>query len=154
MRVARYWGHHLLASSPTSKEGVAALFVHSSISPHPPSLWVHIPGRLISTQLSLHADPLMPLVTVASFYGPHTAKECAPCTQHLDKILKECSIILGDNYNCVTQASHTTTLRPNLWPWLVAKERSGALSNLVAPHTPSIPFTKVRRYGGTKSYID
>ena len=47
-----------------------------------------------------------------------------------------------------------TALRPNLWPWLIAKERSRALSDLLAPHCHSTPYTGVRRYGGTNSCID
>ena len=49
-RVARYWGYHLLISSPSSKEGVA-LLIHTSIAPTAPVMKVHIPGRLISAQL-------------------------------------------------------------------------------------------------------
>ena len=36
----------------------------------------------------------------------------------------------------------------------MAKERSAALFDLLWPHCDTIPFTRVRRYGGTKSYID
>ena len=31
-------------------------------------------------------------------------------------------LIIGD-YNGSTHASHTTTLRANVWPWLAAKEK-------------------------------
>ena len=40
------------------------------------------------------------------------------------------------------------------WPWLIAKERSGALSDLLIPYTTTTPYTWVRRFAGTKSYID
>ena len=151
-RVAKYWGYHLLHSTPSRKEGVA-LLVHTSISPVQPHIHVHIPGRFISTTLPLHENPLMPPVRVASFYGPHTLKEKHTTEPHLEKCLRECAIILGD-YNAVTHSSHTTALRPNIWPWLVAKERSSALTDLLTPHCTSTPFTRVRRYGGTRSYID
>ena len=151
-RVARYWGYHLLSSSPDTKAGVA-LLVHTSISPNKPSLRIHIPGRLISCRLSLHMDPLLPRVTVASFYSPHTSRERLPCEKHLDPLTRECAILLGD-YNGVTSASHTTTLPANIWPWPVAKERSGALADLLTPHFQDTPYTRVRRYHGTKSYID
>ena len=49
---------------------------------------------------------------------------------------------------------HTTALKPNHWPWLIARERSGAATHLLLPYSQSVPFTRVHRYGGTKSYID
>ena len=61
--------------------------------------------------------------------------------------------MLGD-YNAVTHVSHTTALRANIWPWLVAKERSTALTDLILPHFFEVPYTRLRRYHGTKSYID
>ena len=152
MRVALYWGYHMLLSSPSSKEGVA-LLIHTSISPGKPTPTVHLPGRLISTQVALHTDPLMPPVTVCSFYRPHTARERLQCEKVLAPLLQKCSIILGD-YNGVTRSSDATTLHPNLWPWLIARERSGAMIDLVRPHCDAQPYTRVRRYGGTKSYID
>ena len=152
VRVALYWGYHMLLSSPSSKEGVA-LLIHTSISPGKPTPTVHLPGRLISTQVALHTDPLMPPVTVCSFYGPHTARERLQCEKVLASLLQKCSIILGD-YNGVTRSSDATTLHPNLWPWLIARERSGAMIDLVRPHCDAQPYTRVRRYGGTKSYID
>ena len=152
VRVALYWGYHMLLSSPSSKEGVA-LLIHTSISPCEPTPTVHLPGRLISTQVALHTDPLMPPVTVCSFYGPHTARERLQCEKVLAPLLQKCSIILGD-YNGVTRSSDATTLHPNLWPWLIARERSGAMIDLVRPHCDAQPYTRVRRYGGTKSYID
>ena len=129
-RVAMYWGYHLLQSSP-STAGVA-LLVHTSIAPHKPAMKTIIAGRLISTSLHLHNDPSMPPITVASFYGPHTSKERLPCEEHLDRLARECAIILGD-YNAVTHASHTTALRAPLWPWLIAKERASSLSDLLVP---------------------
>ena len=36
----------------------------------------------------------------------------------------------------------------------MAKERSGALADLLTPHFQDAPYTGVRRYHGTKSYID
>ena len=147
-----FWKYHLLYSAPTSKNGVA-LFVHTSISPIPPALTIHIPGILISTQLHLHPDPLIPPLRIASYYGPHTISEKRRCEPVLNSLLREACIILGD-YNCTTHHSHATTLTSNLWPWLIAKERSGALSDLLLPFTTSTPYTRVRRYAGTKSYID
>ena len=151
-RVAMYWGYHLLASSPSSKEGVA-LLIHTSIAPAPPAIRVHIPGRLISASISLHSDPSMPSLSIASFYGPHTAAARLPCEKALTGLSQERAIILGD-YNAVTHPSHTTALRAPMWPWLVAKERASTLVDLITPHRDSVPFTRVRRYGGTKSYID
>ena len=121
-RVARFWGYHLVSSSPSSKDGVA-LLVHTSIAPTCPKPTVHIPGKLISVQLSLHHSPLSPHVRVASFYGPHTIRDKHAVEPVLDTLLKDNCILLGD-YNGVTQSGHTTALRPNLWPWLIAKERS------------------------------
>ena len=151
-RVARYWGYHLLASSPDTRTGIA-LLIHTSIAPAKPRQRTYIPGRLVSCRLPLHTDPLMPHVTVASYYCPHTAKERITCKRHLDPLLKECSIVLGD-YNAVTHVSHTTALRANIWPWLVAKERSTALTDVILPHFCEVPYTQLRRYHGTKSYID
>ena len=150
--VARYWGYHLLSSSPDTNAGVA-LLVCTSISPNKPSLRIHIPGRLIFCQLSLQTDPLLPRVTVASFYGPHTSRERVLCEKHLDPLTRECVILLGD-YNGLTRASHTTALRANIWPWLVAKGRSKAVADILTPHFQDTPYTRVRRYHGTKSYID
>ena len=61
--------------------------------------------------------------------------------------------MLGD-FNGTTHSSHATTLTTNLWPWLIAKEKSGVLTDLLLPHTTSVPYTRVRRFAGTKSYID
>ena len=97
--------------------------------------------------------PLIPTCRVASFYGPHTIRDKHAVELVLDTLLKDNCILLGD-YNGVTQSGHTTALRPNLWPWPIAKERSRALSDLLAPHCHSTPYTRVRRYRGTKSYID
>ena len=123
-----YWGYHLHASSPTSKEGVA-LLIHTSIAPAPPPIRVHIPGRLISASISLHSDPSMPSLSIASYYGPHTAAARLLCEKALAGLSQECAIILGD-YNAVTHPSHTTALRAPMWPWLVAKERAGTLVDL------------------------
>ena len=75
------------------------------------------------------------------------------CEKALAGLSQECAIILGD-YNAVTHPSHTTALRAPMWPWLVAKERAGTLVDLLTPHHDSVPYTRVRRYGGTKCYID
>ena len=150
--VALNWGFHLLHSSPSTKNGVA-LLVHSSISPKVPPLKVHIPGTLISTELRLHPNPLVPPIHVASFYRPHTIKEKRLCEPILDRLLQGSYLIMGD-FNGTTHSSHATTLRPNLWPWLIAKEKAKSLVNLPLPHVQGVPFTRVRRFGGTKSYID
>ena len=113
----------------------------------------HIPGRLISTSISLHSDPWMPSLSIASFYGPHTAAARLPCEKALAGLTQECAIILGD-YNAVTHPNHTTALRAPIWPWLVAKKRANTLVDLLTPHHDSVPFTRVSQYGGTKSYMD
>ena len=151
-RVALHWGFHLLHSSPSSKKGVAIL-VHTSISPKPPPLYVHIPGVLVSVELHLHPNPLMPPMHLASFYGPHTLKEKLLCKPYLDAMIRDSYLIMGD-YNGTTHESHTTTLRANVLPWLAAKAKAGSLVDLLLPHTDSIPYTRVRRFAGTKSYID
>ena len=151
-RVALHWKYHLLHSSPSTKNGVAIL-VHISISPKLPPLRVHLPGILISTLLHLHPDPTTPPVRIASFYGPHTVKDKRPCEAVIDTLLRESCIILGD-YNSTTHASQATTLKPNLWPRLIAKEKSGAMEDLLLPHQSGVPYTRVRRYAITKSYID
>ena len=151
-QVARYWGYHLLVGSVHTRAGVA-LVVNTSVAAAKPHQRTHIPGKPMSCRLPLHTDPLMPDVTIVSYYGPHTAKERLTCEQHLDLLLKECSIVFGD-YNAVTQMSHTTALRANIWPWLVAKERSTAMIDLILPHFSEVPYTRLRRYHGTKSYID
>ena len=151
-RVALHWNYHLLYDSPTSKNGVAIL-VHTSISPKPPPLKVHIPGILVSTQLHLHPNPLMPPVRIASFYGPHKIGDKRPCEPIIDSLPRDSIILLGD-FNRTTHSSHATTLTTNLWPWLMAKEKSGVLTDLLVPHTTSVPYTQVWRFAGTKSYID
>ena len=150
--MAMFWKYHQLYSAPTTHNGVA-LLVHTSISPAPPTLTVHIPGTLISSQLKPHPNPLMPPQMIASYYGPHSIRERRECEPVLDSLLREACIILGD-YNSTTHHSHATTLTTNLWPWLIAKERSGALSDLLIPFTTTTPYTRVRRFAGTKSYID
>ena len=151
-RVALHWNYHLLYDSPTSKNGMAIL-VHTSISPKPPPLKVHIPGILVSTQLHLHPNPLMPPVRIASFYGPHKIRDKRPLEPIIDSLLRENIILLGD-FNGTTHSSHATTLTTNLWPWLIAKEKSGVLTDLLLPHKTSVPYTRVRRFAGAKSYID
>ena len=89
----------------------------------------------------------------ASFYGPDTLKEKRVCEPYLDTMIPDSYLIMGD-YNGTTYASHTTTLRANVWPWLAAKEKAGSLVDLLLPHTDTIPYTRVRRFAGTKSYID
>ena len=112
-----------------------------------------IDGRLTSTSLHLHNDPSMPPVTVASFYGPHTPRERFSYERHLDHLARDRAIILSD-YNAVTHTSHTTALRAPPWPWLMAKERDGSLFDLLVPHQTTTPYTRVRRYAGTRSYLD
>ena len=94
-RVALHWGFHLLHSSPSSKDGVAIL-VHTSISPKPPPLHIDIPGTLVSVELHLHPNPLVPPMRLASFYGPHTLKEKRVCQPHLDTLLRDSYLIMGD----------------------------------------------------------
>ena len=151
-RVALHWGFHLLHSSPTTKEGVA-LLIHSSISPKAPPLKVHIPGTLISTELRLHPDPLVPPINVASFYRPHTIKGTRLCEPILERLLQDSYLVMGD-FNGNTHSSHTTTLCPNLWPWLIAKDKAKSLVDLLLPQVQGVPYTRVQRFGGTKSYID
>ena len=151
-RVALHWGFHLLHSSPTTKNGVA-LLIHSSISPKAPPLKVHIPGTLISTELRLHPDPLVPPLHVASFYGPHTLKEKHLCEPILDRLLEDSYLVMGD-FNGTSQSSHTTTFCGNLWLWLIAKEEAKSLVDLLHSQVQGIPYTRVRRFGGRKSYID
>ena len=141
-RVALHWGFHLLHSSTTTKNGVA-LLIHSSISPKAPPLKVHIPGTLISTELRLHPDPLVPPIHVASFYGPHTRKEKRLCKRILDRLLQDSYLVIGD-FNGTTHFSHTTTLRPNLWPWLIAKGKAKSLVDLLLPQVQGVPYTRVR----------
>ena len=71
----------------------------------------------------------------------------------MNSLLREACIILGD-YNSTTHHSHATTLTTNLWLWLIVKERSRALSDLLIPFTTTTPYTRVRRFAGAKSYID
>ena len=52
----------------------------------------------------------------------------------------------------MTHPSHTTALQAPMW--LVAKERAGTLVDLITSHRHSVPYTRVRLYGGTKSFID
>ena len=108
---------------------------------------------LLTYLLSLHTYPSVPAVRVASFYGPHWIRDKHTCEPVLDPILSRNLILLRD-FNAVTEASHTTALKPNIWPWLVAKERSSAPSDLLLPHSPHTPYTRMHRYGGSKSYID
>ena len=150
--MALHWNYHLPYDSPTSKNGVAIL-VHTSISSKPPPPKVHIPGILVSTQLHLHPNPLMPPVRIASFYGPHEIGDKRICEPIIDSLLRENIILLGD-FNGTTHSFHATTLTTNPWPWLIAKEKSGVLTDLLLPHTTSVPYTRVRRFAGTKSYID
>ena len=51
-------------------------------------------------------------VTIASYYGPHTAHERVTCDRFLEPLVKECAKVLGD-FNVVTKATHKTALRPN-----------------------------------------
>ena len=151
-RVALHWNYHLLYDSPTSKNGVAIL-AHTSISPKPPPVKVHIPGILVSTQLHLHPNPLIPPVRIASFYGPHGIGDRRPCEPIIDSLLRENILLLGE-FNGTTHSSHATTLTSNLWPWLIAKEKCGVLTDLLLPHTASVPYTQVRRFAEIKSCID
>ena len=111
-RVALHWGFHLLHSSPTAQNGFA-LLIHCSISPKASPLKVNIPSTLISTELRLHPDPLVPPIHVASFYGPHTIKEERLCEPILDGLLQDSYLVMGD-FNGTTHSSQTTTLCPNL----------------------------------------
>ena len=95
----------------------------------------------------------MPLVTGASYCGPHTAQKRILTERHLEPLTRECAAVLGD-FKAVTSASHTTAIRPNTWPWLIPKERSGAPVDLMISQFTEVPSTRVRRYHGTKSYID
>ena len=113
---------------------------------------MHLPGTLISTQLHLDPDPTTPPVRIASFYGRHTMKDKRPCEAVIDTLLRESCVILGD-YNSTTHVFHATTLKPNLWPWLIAKEKSGAMDNPLLPHQSGVPYTRVCRYAAAKSYI-
>ena len=149
-RVALHWGFHLLHSSPSSKNGVA-IVVHTSISPKPPPLHVHIPAVLVSVECHLHTKPLVPPMHLASFYGLHTLKEKRVCEPYLDAMIRDSYLIMGD-YNGTRHASNTTTLRANVWPWLAAKEKTGFLVDLLLPHTDSIPYTRVRRFACTKRW--
>ena len=151
-RVAMLCKYHLLYSAPTTKNGVA-LLVHTSISPAPPTLTVHMPGTLISTQLQLHPNSLMPPLRIASYYGPHLIREKRQCEPVLNSLLREACILLGD-YNSTTHHSHAATLTTNLWLWLIVKERSRALSDVLIPFTTTTPYTRVRRFAGAKSYLD
>ena len=36
----------------------------------------------------------------------------------------------------------------------MAKKKSGTMEDLLLPHHSGVPYTRVRRYAGTKSYID
>ena len=108
---------------------------------------------LISTQLHLHPDPLIPARHIASFYGPHSLKEKRVCESHLDALLHNSYLIMGD-FNGTTHPTHTTTLGPNLWPWLAAKEKAGSLVDVLLPQVDGTPYTRVRRLGGTRSNID
>ena len=137
-------------SSPSSKEGVA-LLVHTSVAPTAPAMKVHSPGRLISVQLPLLSDPLLPEVLVWLFYGPNSSKERPLCEKALAPVLQTCWIILED-YNGVTLDTDTTAVQSNLWPWLIARDCSGSMVDLVRPECTSTTYGRVRPYGGTKSY--
>ena len=60
--------------------------------------------------------------------------------------------MMGD-FNGTTHSSHTTTLRLNLWPCLIAKGKAQSFVDLLLPQVQGTPHTRVRRFGGTKSYI-
>ena len=76
------------------------------------------------------------------------------CEPYLHAMTCNSYLIMGD-YIGTTHVSHTTTLRANVWPWLAAKQKAGLLVDLLLPcYTDNIPYTIVRRFAGTKSYID
>ena len=137
---------------PTSKGGVA-LLIHISISPQARDTETYTPWQLSSTNLSLHADPSLLHVRVLSFKGRHSVKAKHTCEPHLDKLVMESANILRQ-FTRVTIASHTTPMNPNMCPWCIAKEKPGALADMLLPHSKPTPYTRVPRYNGCKSYID
>ena len=126
----------------------------------PVALLSHLPCRLPVACLSLTVASLplscrWPVV----FLSPPCrlpAATLSPSCRSLPHFTVACLAwpeSIGD-FNGTTHPTHTTTLRPNLWPWLAAKEKAGSLADVLLPQVDGIPYTTVRRFGGTKSYID
>ena len=146
------WGYHLVLSTGKGVGGVA-IIVHTSLCPSPPDMQEYVHGHLISVDLPIHPDPLIGLITLACYYGPHDKRTRATCIPHLYNIIKRGALILGD-YSATTRASNVSTLTSNIWPWLVGVEKTGAMTDLLGIFHPDPPFTGCRRYRGAQSYID
>lgn len=129
------------------------MLVSCQVSPQPPPLKVLIPGRLISVDIQLSPELNFPPTTICSFYGSNVTAERATFAPHLQTLLRENVVLMGD-FNATTQDTDASTLTSNHWNQLRAWEICGQLLDSVRMLTPLPPFTRTRRYGGTKRYID
>ena len=151
-RLALQYKYHLLFDAPDPTGGVG-LLLSSQIFPHPPPLTCIIPGRLIQVAVQLSPDPSFPPTSICSFYGSNQPQERATFTPHLQNLLAGNLVLMGD-FNATTQPSDASTLTTNHWNQLRAWELSGQLIDAIRSLSPLPPFTRTRRYGGTKSYLD
>ena len=151
-RLAIAFGYHLLAS-PGNPTGGLAILVHSSVAPSAPPLHTIVPSRIAYTSLCVHQNLDAPPLKIVAFYGSNKAKERALYERPLGGLLKDNCIILGD-FNATTQDSDSTCLSSNHWPWLQSQEKCNNMIDVIRPPDSPPPFTRVRGYHGTKSYID
>lgn len=151
-RLALHCGYHLLFNSPDSKGGVG-LLISSQITPSPPPLTVIVPGRLIQVEVQPNPAPGFPPTSLCAFYGSNLRPERSSFAPHLQSLLAGNAVLMGD-FNATTQSTDASTLSSNHWIQLRAWEVAGQLLDSVRMLTPTPPYTRTRRYGGTQSYLD
>ena len=152
LRKSLQQGYHLVFDAPDTKGGVGFL-LSSKVLSTPPAVLSLVPGRLIQVDVQLSPDPHFPPTSLCSFYGSNLAHERAAFVEPLQKLLSGNVVLMGD-FNATTQPTDASTLTSNHWHQLRAWELSGQLIDTVRQLNPLPPYTRTRRYGGTKSYLD
>ena len=96
------------------------------------------------------------MITLAVCYGFSVKEERLVIEEEVSKIMDK-PLLMGGDFNGITRIEESTGIsRENLiWQWLSEKEDQGKLVDCVrlgfkAPP----PFTRVRRYSATQSYLD
>lgn len=93
---------------------------------------------------------------MAACFGSSVREERREIEDAIEKLVEQ-PLLLGGDFNGITRKEETTCMSRDqlMWEWFREKEDQGKLVDCVkVGYKGPPPFTRVRGYKGTKSYLD
>ena len=146
----------LVVSASGSKAGVGFLVSTQLFARSPLEVKVVVPGRILELQSKILYVSNCPSLKFAVFHGSNVLEDRQVFEEKLTPYLLDATVLMGD-FNAITRLPDTNIVSAKslLWPWLVDADGSCKLVDITRlACNRSLPPTRVRSYGNTRSYLD